>query len=192
MLTRAPVSASRAIALIGLFSALYIVTSGIASFLSQLGYPEHFLRGILMSAAVLWTGKKWSATIMGLVSGLIFLLLVPSPAPYLLPSTFISGLVFDAIILVGGSYEVASRSRLRLILAAAISGLAESIVALSILTVFSAPTLGRTFGAIAAAWSFDIALNIILSSIGAYLVFRFLIKRIVRYSDGAAGARPAT
>ncbi|MDA4111524.1 MAG: hypothetical protein OK439_03235 [Thaumarchaeota archaeon] len=174
MILQAQISSSRAIAIIGLFSALYIVTSGLASFISQLGYPEHFLRGILMTAVILRTGKKWSATSMGLVSGLVFALIVPSPAPYLLPSTFVSGLVFDIVLLLGASYSESARSRSRLVIGAAVSGLAESIVALGILTYATPGFFGQTAQALTIAWSTDIVLNIILSSVGAVLAFRFL------------------
>ena len=163
--------------MIGLFSALYIVTSGLASFVSQLGYPEHFLRGILMTALILRTGRKWSAAMMGLVSGLVFLAVVPSPAPYLLPSTFVSGLVFDLSLVIGSSYWAAAQSRTRLVIGAAISGFAESIVALSILTVGAPSVLGKTFQVITTAWFLDLSLNIVLSSIGAILAIRFLSPR---------------
>jgi hypothetical protein len=169
-------TSSRAIAIIGLFSALYIVTSGLASFISQLGYPEHFLRGILMTAVILQTGRKWSATTMGLVCGLVFAL-IPAPAPYLLPSTFVSGLVFDLVLLLGGSYSKSSTSRSQLLVGAAISGLAESIVALAILTIASPTVLGKTSEVITIAWSTDIVLNIVLSSIGALLAYRFLSRK---------------
>jgi hypothetical protein len=176
-MTQTKVTSSRAIAIIGLFAALYIVTSGLASFISMLGYPEHFLRGILMTAVILRTDRKWSATMMGLVSGLVFAVAVPAPAPYLLPSTFVSGVVFDLVLLAGTSYVLAAKSRTRLLIGAAISGFAESIVALGILTYFSSSTLGSTARAIAIAWSADIVLNIVLSAAGAILAYRFLFPK---------------
>jgi hypothetical protein len=115
---------------------------------------------------------------MGIVCGLIFFFAVASPAPYLLASTIVSGLVFDLILMIGLSYETAVRSRTRIIIAAAISGLAESIVALAILTMFAPQYLGKTTLAISYAWSLDVVLNIILSSIGAIIAFRFLSRRV--------------
>ena len=114
---------------------------------------------------------------MGLVSGLVFFLIVPSPAPYLLPSTFVSGLVFDLVLVIGISYSDAARSRTRLIIGAAVSGLAESIVALGILTYFSSSTLGNTGAALTIAWSADVVLNIVLSALGALVAFRFLLRK---------------
>ncbi len=64
------ISRTRSIAMIGLFSALYIVTSGLTSVITQVGYPEHFLRGIFMSSLILTTRKRWSATLMGIVCGI--------------------------------------------------------------------------------------------------------------------------
>jgi hypothetical protein len=175
--TTVTVSSTRSIAIIGLFSAAYIVTSGLASFVTQLGYPEHFLRGILMTAAILQTGRKWTATTMGVVCGLVFALVVPSPAPYLLPSTIVSGLVFDIVLVLGSKYSVSSRSKTRLLIGAGLSGLGESIVALAILTAFAPAVLVSTSGSIVIAWSADLVLNVVLSLVGAFLAFRYLSKR---------------
>ena len=114
---------------------------------------------------------------MGLVSGLIFAF-IPAPAPYLLPSTFVSGLVFDLVLLAGATYSESARSRSRLLIGAAISGLAESIVALAILTIASPETLGKTTEVLTVAWSADILLNIVLSSAGAVLAYRFLSRKL--------------
>ncbi len=167
-------SSSRTIAMIGLFSALYIVSSGIVSFITQVGYPEHFLRGLLMTSLIVRTRRKWSATLMGAVSGLVFVF-VPAPAPYLLPSTFVSGLVFDLVLMIG-TYASSSRSTPRLMIAVAVSGVAESLVALAILTY--AGFFGKLFTALVYAWSTDVVLNAILSVTGAMIAIRFLPKRI--------------
>ena len=171
-------SSSRWVAFVGLFSALYIVTASIASFVTQVGYPEHFLRGILMTALVLQTRKKWSATMMGVVCGIIFAVLVPAPAPYLLPSTVLSGLIFDLALFGFKSDTQASMSNKRLIFAAGISGFAESLVALAILTMFAPKILGDTLNAIVVAWSVDAVLNIILSVVGASIAIAYLVTRI--------------
>lgn len=162
------------IAQVGLFSALYIVSSGIVSVISQVGFPEHFLRGLLMTALILRTNRKWSATMMGAVSGIVFAIVVPSPAPYLLPSTFASGLVFD-LVLMSGSYASSIKSTPRILAAAAISGVAESLVALAILTY--AGFFGEVFTALVYALSTDVVLNIVLSIIGAIFAIRFLPKQ---------------
>ena len=174
------ISSSRSIAMIGLFSALYIVTSGLTSVITQVGYPEHFLRGIFMSSLILTTRRKWSATLMGVVCGLVFLA-VPAPAPYLFPSTIVSGVVFDLALIIGTKYGESAISQTRLLVGAGLSGFGESVVALLILTIFTPGILGKTFDALALAWSADIILNIILSIAGAYIAFRYLGNRIPRH-----------
>ena len=164
--------------MIGLFSALYIVSAGLVSVVTQVGYPEHFLRGLFMSSLILTTRKKWSATLMGIVCGIVFLA-VPAPAPYLLPSTIVSGVVFDLSLIIGIKLGETSISRNRLLAGAGLSGFSESVVALFILTIFT-PILGRTFDAIAIAWSADIVLNIILSIVGALIAFQYLGHRMPR------------
>jgi len=173
------VSRSRSIALIGLFSALYIVTSGLTSVITQVGYPEHFLRGILMSALILSTRRRWSATLMGIVCGVVFVA-VPAPAPYLFPSTVISGVIFDLALIIGTKYGGSSISQLRLLTGAGLSGLGESVVALLILTIFTPSTLGKTFDALAIAWSADIVLNVVLSIVGAFIAYKYLNDRFPR------------
>ena len=114
---------------------------------------------------------------MGVVCGLVFALVVPAPAPYLLPSTIFSGLVFDLALIIGSKYEKSSKSQTRLLTGAGLSGLGESIVALTILTVFAPSFLGKSFDALTIAWSADLALNVILSVIGAFLAFRYLSRK---------------
>lgn len=168
-------SPSRALAMIGLFSALYIVSAGVVSVIAQVGYPEHFLRGILMTTLILRTRKKWSATIMGAVSGIVFVIVAPSPAPYLLASTFISGLVFDLVLMVG-SYPSSVKSSRKMLIGVAISGIAESLVALAILT-YAGFFGAQAFTALTVAWSIDVVLNVILSLFGAILAIRFLSQK---------------
>jgi hypothetical protein len=171
-----PQTSTRSLATIGLFAALYLISSGIVSYITQLGYPEHLLRGFLMTGLILQTRRKWSATIMGGVCGLVFLLAVLSPAPYLLPSTLVSGLIFDLVLMIG-SYADSVRSVARIIIGAAVSGVAESLVALAILT-YAGFFGAKAFEALAAAWSLDVVLNIILSCVGAVLALRFFSKNV--------------
>ncbi len=114
---------------------------------------------------------------MGVVCGLVFALVVPAPAPYLLPSTIFSGLVFDLALIIGSKYAEASKSQTRLLVGAGLSGLGESVVALTILTVYAPGYLGKSFNALTIAWSADVVLNIVLSVIGAFLAFRYLSGR---------------
>jgi hypothetical protein len=126
----------------------------------------------------------WSATIMGLVSGLVFLA-VPSPYPpvFLLISTVISGLVFDLALVIGGSYSKSAQSRFKVLVGSGISGVAESVSLLSlitfggfssILTTFSGLLKVLSVSTIAGAWSVDIVLNIALSLLGSYIAFAYI------------------
>ena len=124
-----------------------------------------------MTAHILQTGRKWSATMMGAVCGVVFLLAVGSPAPYLLPSTFVSGFVFDLVLMMG-SFVESVRSVSKMLIGVTVSGAAESLVALAIITSFG--IFGaRTFEALIAVWSIDVILNTILSCVGAILAIRF-------------------
>lgn len=104
---------------------------------------------------------------MGVVCGIVFGIVVPAPAPDLLASTVVSGLVFD-LVLMGGSYLNTISSFSRIVLGAAVSGVAESLVALSILTF--AGFFGKSAEVLTSAWSIDIILNIALSSGGHYCI----------------------
>jgi hypothetical protein len=176
-------SATRALAIIGVMSALYIVSAGLVSSLfgyAVKGYPEHFLRGILMTIVVISTGRRWSATIMGVVCGLVFAVAVPAPAPYLLASTIVSGLVFDLALMGKGPFSRIVSSVWRVTLGSMVSGLAESLVALTILTL--AGVLNGIFYTIAALWETDIALNLVLSALGAIVGIMIIRRRLGKAS----------
>ena len=180
-------SRTRAIALIGLFSALYILLAGIAGSMlgtAAQGYPEHFIRGLLMAALVVRTKKMWSATTMGVVCGLVFAA-VPSPYPavFISISTIISGFVFDLSLFVGGSYAKSTLSRFKVMVGSGISGVAESVSALGLITLYGLGSALMTFSGlaralsvstVAVAWAIDIAFNIVLSLLGSYLAFAYI------------------
>lgn len=180
-------SNTRIIALIGVFATLYIVMAGVAGATISpfaAGFPENLIRGFLMTGLIVRTRKMWSATMMGLASGLVFGLAVPSPAPYLLPSTFVSGLVFD-LALLGGNYFKNTISLSRVLFAAGISGVAEAATALGILIYIGRfdklsflGILANNTTPIGIALGIAISLNLILSLIGAYLAFKALSKRV--------------
>lgn len=114
---------------------------------------------------------------MGTVCGVVFLLAVGSPAPYLLPSTFVSGFVFDLALMTGSFFE-SVRSVSKMLIGVAVSGAAESLVALAIITSFG--VFGaRPFEALSAVWSIDVILNIILSCLGAILAIRFFARAVL-------------
>lgn len=112
---------------------------------------------------------------MGAVSGVVFMIVVPSPAPYLLASTFVSGLVFD-LVLTAGLFSKSIRSVSKILLAAAISGSAESLTALSVLT-YAGFFETKAFDVLFIAWFADVMLNIVLSVLGALVAVKFLSNR---------------
>ncbi len=186
-LSSTPVSNTRALALIGLFSALYIVTAavigtitgpGLAAVLLSGGYPEHILRGIFMAGVVISTRRMWSATAMGIVCGLVFLLTVPAPADalYLFPATVAAGIVYDLTLRAGKQgYAQAATSKRGVLLGAGVSGIAESIVALSILTfIFHYPFVLVSW----LYWTVDIPVNFVLSVLGASIAAAYMLRRI--------------
>ena len=168
---------SKSLAVIGLVSALYIVSGGllgivVGPFLR--GYPAHFMRGWLMSAVAAYSRRMWSASLMGLISGLLFLVIVPAPAPYLPLASFMAGVVYDLVCSLGGGYGVNARAWRRIIPAIALSGFAESVVALAVLTFMGIIEAGAFVLAI--IWAVAISANILLSILGS-LVTVWMIRR---------------
>lgn len=170
-------SGTRSIASIGLFSALYVIIGGILGTVlgpAFHGIPIHFPRGLLMSGVSANVRKMWSATLMGIVSGIIFVLTVPAPAPYLLLSTAGSGFVYDLVVRARGSYQSVARSTGVVSVASVVSGLAESIIALASLTLIGLISLnGTTFVFV---WLTDMVANVILSLAGG-LVTIWMVRR---------------
>jgi len=166
---------TRQITVISLLSALYSVlgtASGLLVGPALRGYPAHIFRGLTMSMTAAYSQRKWSTTLMGLISGLIFLAIVPAPAPYLLASSLAAGLVYDIVIGFGGHYAESSRRRRRIAAGTIISGVAEAAVAMAILTYVGLFTVTPTVLAI--IWVSAIAANIVLSLAGASITILLL------------------
>jgi len=180
---RVPVS--RAVAVIGLFSAIYIFGGGllgivVGPFLR--GYPAHFLRGWLMSAVAAYSKRMWSASLMGLISGLVFLVFVPAPAPYLPLATFAAGLAYDLSLRAGNSYGVAALSPRRIVFSTSVSSVGESVVALAILTYVGVIPSQQPLLTI--LWVVAIVANVALACVGS-LITIWAIKRNILRSVGS-------
>jgi hypothetical protein len=132
-----------------------------------------------MSSLILMSRRKWSATLMGIVCGIIFFT-IPAPAPYLLPSTVISGLIFDLVLIIGTKNGATSISQTLLLTGAGLSGLAESLVALTIITLYNPSILEKVISSLAVTWTADLVLNIVLSIVGAFIAFKYLSGRVPR------------
>jgi len=168
---------SKSIAFIGVFSALYAAGGLVTGFLSGpllRGYPTHFLRGWFMSSVAAYSRRMWSATAMGLIAGIVFLITIPAPAPYLLASSLAAGLVYDLSLRLGNHYSRNARGKRRIIFSTTLSGVAESVTALSILTLIG--LFQVTPVVLLLIWIIGIALNILISNIGALLTV-LLIRR---------------
>lgn len=168
---------SRAIAFIGVFSALYAAGGLVTGFLSGpllRGYPTHFLRGWFMSSVAAYSRRMWSATAMGLIAGVIFLVTIPAPAPYLLASSLAAGLVYDLTLRLGTTYASSARMRRRIVLSTTLSGAAESLTALSVLSFIGLFQVAPMV--LLLIWIGGIAANILISNAGALLTI-LLMRR---------------
>ena len=169
------VKTTRHIAVIALLSALYSILGAASGLLVGpllRGYPAHLFRGLTMSMTAAYSQRKWSTTLMGFISGIIFLVIVPAPAPYLLAASLAAGLAYDAVIMVGGRYAESSRRRGRIVLGTVVSSVAEAVVALSILTyvgLFEVQAMVLTM-----IWLGAAAANIVLSLGGASITILLL------------------
>lgn len=162
-------------AVIALISALYAVLGTVSGLLlgpALRGYPAHFFRGLTMSMTAAYSRRMWSTTIMGAISGLIFLAIVPAPAPYLLIASLSAGLIYDLTTRIGGSYAESSRRSRRIAVATILSGVGESVVALTLLTYFGLFKVTPTVLAI--IWVSAVAANIVISLAGASITLLLL------------------
>lgn len=157
---------AKAVSVIALFTAAYLFLTAVTGLALPIlrGYPAHFYRGLTMPAAAAFTRTKGTATVMGLVSGLVFAAIIPAPAAaYLIASNFAAGLTYD--LFLGKNYAENSRRPRRMLTATMLSGVFEGIAAMSILTyvgLFQASAV-----AIAFIWVGAIAANVVLSAAGA-------------------------
>ena len=172
---------SKSVAVIGLFSAIYILGGGVLGIIVGpflRGYPAHFLRGWLMSASAAYSGRMWSASLLGLIAGIVFLVMVPAPAPYLPLATLAAGVVYDLALSPIAKYGSNAVSSRRIILATSVSSIAEAVVALAILTYVGLFTSNPLVLAI--IWIAAILANIILACVGALITIFSIRKRILQ------------
>ena len=124
-------STSRYLALLAGFTALYLVygyASGVALGHTIFELDLFFLISVLFTVLVALTGRKWSATILAVITGL---LLIGDPnAPVGIGLSLIpNGVVFD-LILRANAGEI--RSRNRFVVAGAAGNLAMAVAGLLI------------------------------------------------------------
>ncbi len=160
------------ISIIALFAALYVFMGSLVGLVvpALRGYPAHFFRGLTMSGVAAYSRRMWSASIMGLISGLIFFAVVPAPAPYLLPSSIVAGLLYD--LSLGKGYVDTCRNPKRVTLGTLVSGLGEGAVAMAILTYVG--FFRVQFQVLAVIWVAALAANMLLSTLGAQVTLLLL------------------
>jgi hypothetical protein len=126
-------STSRYLALLAGLTALYLVygyASGVALGHAIFELDLFFLISALFTILVCLTGRPWSATILGIINGL--LLFGDPNAPVGIGLSLIpNGLVFD-LTLRGGNRFAQSLSKKRLILAGALGNLAMAVTGILI------------------------------------------------------------
>lgn len=168
---------AKTIPVIALSAAFYVITASLSGLVlpAVRGYPAHFFRGLAMSTVAAYTGRVWSVSFMAAVSGLVLLAVVPAPAPYLLFSTVAAGVVYD--LSLGNAYAQSSRNSRRIMAGTLLSGLAEGVVAMAILTYVGLFQVQPQMLAI--IWVAAIAANLVLSAAGAQVAV-LLIRRYMK------------
>ncbi|MEM2514993.1 MAG: hypothetical protein QXQ70_04045 [Candidatus Caldarchaeum sp.] len=165
------------LSVIALSAAFYVLMSALFGLTlpAARGYPAHFFRGLVMSAVAAYSGRMWSVTSMSVVAGLVLLGVVPAPAPYLFFSTTAAGLVYD--LSLGKKYADVCRKPRRILAGTLVSGLAEALVAMSILTYVG--LFQAQLQMLAVIWVGAIAANLVLSAAGAQVTV-LVLRRYVK------------
>ncbi len=160
------------LAAIALFAAFYILTTAVTGIVLPVlrGYPAHFFRGLSMSACAAFSRARWSVSVMSVISGLVFLAVVPAPAPYLLFSTVGAGVVYD--LCMGRAYQQSARRFGRITVGTLLSGLVEGVIAMAVLTYVGLFNVRPEL--LAVIWVGAIAANMVLSTIGAQVTVLLL------------------
>jgi hypothetical protein len=168
---------SRDLALVAGLTGLYLVygyASGVTFQHNILELDLFFLISALFTIVVSMTGKRWSATLLGTVNGLI--LLGEPGAPIAITLSLIpNGLVFD-LALYTGDHEIDSLSRKRFVLAGALGNLAMAISGLVILQAVGF-FQGKGLNFILATSVIALVTNPVVGAVGA-LFGTIVVKRV--------------
>ncbi len=168
---------SRDLALVAGLTGLYLVygyASGVTFGHTILELDLFFLISALFTIAVSMTGKRWSATLLGTVNGLI--LLGEPNAPLAITLSLIpNGLVFD-LALYTRSYTVDGLSRKRFVIAGTLGNLAMAISGLVILQAIGF-FQGKALDFILATSIIALVTNPLVGAIGA-LFGTAVVKRV--------------
>lgn len=164
---------AKTISVIAVFTALFLFLTSVTGVALPVlrGYPAHFYRALTMSAAAAFTRSRGTASVLGLVSGLVFSAIIPAPASgYIIASTFAAGLAYDFFL--GRNYAETCRKPRRITVGTVFSGFVEGVVAMAILTYVG--LFGASLTAIAIVWVSAISVNLVLSVLGAQVTVLIL------------------
>jgi len=159
--------------LTALFSTVYVAYGYVSSVTVggiTHGVDTFFVRSALFVLLAALTMKFGPSALMGVISGAVFTLVIPTPFPiYLLPAVFLYGLTYDLYMyLLGFSTHITKIKHV--ILATILSSAVMSLVALTVLTwVGFLPTKGLVF-----IWSFGVLRDIAVGIVGSILGLRIL------------------
>jgi len=123
--------------LTALFSTIYVVYGYVSSVTVGAvthGVDTFFIRSALFVMIAAITLKFGCSTLMGAISGTVFVFVIPTPFSfYLFPAVFSYGSTYDLYMHLLGFSTHASATR-HVVIGTAVSSVAMSVVALSILT----------------------------------------------------------
>ena len=182
---------ARMVAMSGVLSGLYLIYAFSSSVLGGAylqGVDIHLVRALVLTVIGMRLGRPGGATSVGFVSAML-LAIAPFSSPdklLLVPATLVAGLVFD-LALIRGGYERNVRSRLRVSVAAVLSGAAESVIVVGGLYTIGWPfaqsvaLLETVFGAAPTVLllTFLVGRNFAMSFIGGWLG-RIVMGRLTR------------
>lgn len=162
---------SRYVALVAALTALYILYGYVSSVefrTATRSLDLFFLLPAFFAILVSLTGRKWSATLLATINGLVFLG-TSAPVPvHIAASLITNGLVFD-LYLQRSSKSLLDPSRKDLIIAGTLGNLAMAPVGLLILQAFGFPSSLVTW---AIALIGDVAIGALGAAFGAVIVER--------------------
>jgi hypothetical protein len=168
---------NRDLALVAGLTGLYLVygyASGVTLGHTILELDLFFLISALFTIVVSMTGKRWSATLLGTVNGLI--LLGEPNAPVAITLSLIpNGLVFD-LALYTRDHTIDGLSRKRFVIAGALGNLAMAISGLVILQAIGF-FQGKGLDFIVATSAIALVTNPLVGAIGA-LFGTIVVKRV--------------
>lgn len=163
---------SRYVALVAVLTALYVLygfVSSVEFHTATRSLDLFFLLPAFFAILVSLTGRKWSATLLATINGLVFLG-TPAPFPlHITASLIANGLVFD-LYLQSSSKSLLDLTRKHLILAGTLGNLAMAPVGLLVLQAAGLPSSVVT-------WAVALVGDVVVGAAGAFFG-TFIVERV--------------